>query len=112
MVNDVTRARQRRLAEFTLTCNRIPERGRVSRSLIRKIEAFRLPLKAMKDDVELGKLAENRLAVLDEVLAYCRENNAGNETEARRHKEKAHQLHKKGDVIADKIADRREINGD
>lgn len=113
MINDATRARTRRLVQFTVLLNKIPGpgKGRVKASQIKRLERFGQPIEAMLDDEVVGELAANRLAVLETMLKYCEANNKGNELKAFGHYKDAQRLHNIGDGLADIIRERSEVNG-
>lgn len=104
-MNEVSHARLGRLISFTLLCQKIakPGRKRFSKRLINELKNFRLSLAQAKDDPVLGKLAENRSAVLEELLLFMEATNENDDTAAKMHYEEADRIHNLGDRIADSI---------
>lgn len=96
----IRKARIERFVRFGFLCNMIDEQEkRIPKSAIRRLKTYRAPFKAILNDEYLGKLAENRLAVLDSVVAYAEAFNEGDEVKAAECRKQAIALHDEGDRL-------------
>lgn len=94
----VRQARIERLVKFGILCNVIMDyKKRIPKSSIRRLKAYRAPFKAMLNDDYLGKVAENRLAVLDSLVEYAEAVNEGDEVKAAQYRKQSIAIHDEGD---------------
>ncbi|MFE4812795.1 hypothetical protein ACFQ9Y_16900 [Peribacillus simplex] len=99
----LSHARLQRLISFTILSQKITEPGRtkISNKLISELKDSRLFLTAALGDKLIGKIAANKLLILDELIPYCNAVNEGNTQAARLHFEKAQSIHEEGDRYMD-----------
>lgn len=111
-MNEVSHARLRRMISFTLLCQKIAKSGqtRISKKIIRELEGYQLSLTAAISDESVGKIAANKLLILDELILYCAAVNEGNRDSAKYHLEKAVKIHEEGDRYMNAICDGKEVD--
>ncbi|CAH0289387.1 hypothetical protein [Peribacillus simplex] len=108
----LSHARLQRLISFTILAQKITEPGRtkISNNLISELKDSRLFLMAALGDELIGKIAANKLLILDELIPYCNVVNEGNTQAARLHFEKAALIHEAGDRMMTAIYDGKEVD--
>ena len=105
--NDVTAARAERSLEFAILCNKILEyRRRIPKSVIRKLQDYKLSLTAATEDKLLGHIFEYDLIMLDYVLKYAKAFNTGDKEAAAEFRQKAIAANEEGDRLRNEVLDR------
>jgi hypothetical protein len=70
---NATAARTHRLVESGVLCKTVfDHHGKVKGSVRKKLETYRLPIEAMKEDPFLGDVAKVKIQLLDQTLEYSK----------------------------------------
>ncbi len=106
-MNDAQRARSHRFLTFGVLCNQVlAYRYGVPKRILQKLHDYRLSFESATKDEQLGKIAENRLQVCENLIRYATSFNLGATESATEFKAKAIELHDEGDRLINEVIDR------